>query len=63
MGNMLATRIGISLLVYFGMLNVAVMVYTQNNAFPLDIGIQAHRLPRTKNELRETTYELYEDFS
>ena len=58
-GNILATSMGISLLVYFGMFSVAVMVYTQNNAFPEDNIIQAHKLARSRNELRETAYELY----
>ena len=41
------------------MLRVAVMVFSQINAFPEDIGIQAHKLPLSRNELRETAYELY----
>ena len=61
-GNILATRIGMSLLVYLGMFRVAVMVYSQINAFPEDIGSQAHKLFRCRNELRETAYELYEGF-
>ena len=35
------------------------MVFSQINAFPEDIGIQAHKLPLSRNELRETAYELY----
>ena len=63
MGNMLATRIGKSLLVYLGIVTPVCMSKHKLMPFRQVNRKWPHKVRESEYELRESGYELYVDFS